>query len=131
MLADSGWRDAGLLSDRDLEREESEWLGGLPSKGQGNVKKAGGGRGRRNSSQYQNVATKHKSATPPSTTSSTAASKAADSSPDVSEDESAMSALSHMQSGAAATSDLYHKYRYTTGGNVSLADTLMESNPSL
>lgn len=115
-LADSTLEIAGLPSDRDLEREETEWLGslqGTSSKSQSAAKKASGNKGRRNSSQFQNAATKQTPAVPHSTTSTKAANKIAESSPDVSEDESAMSALNHMQSGGAPTSDLYHKYRYS------------------
>ena len=114
-LADSTLEIAGLPSDRDLEREETEWLGslqGTSSKGQSAAKKASGSKGRRNSSQFQNAVTKQTAAVPPTTASTKAASKIAESSPDVSEDESAMSALDHMQSGGPPTSDLYHKYRY-------------------
>lgn len=97
-----------MLRDKDLEREEAEW-GHTPGQ------KAAGGkpaRGRRSGSSHRAGSASRSPSPPVSSLPNEAHSKLAESSPDVSEDESAVSALSNLRSGGHASSDLYHKYRY-------------------
>lgn len=94
----------GLVTEDDLDREEAA-LSGKPRTGFGASKsRVSGG------STPGNKA-KQKQATPPKANRPQPGPKVADSSPDVSEDESAMSTLSNMQGGGTAQSDLYHTYR--------------------
>lgn len=103
-----------MPSDSDLEKEEAFWPG-KSLNGPTVVKKGSNGHSKRASQSPRPRASKDKGATPlpatPTSAASPAAGRVLDLSPDVSEDESAMSVLSDLRDGGATSSDLYHTYR--------------------
>lgn len=109
--------DVDLPSDKDLERADSV-LGKLRS-GPSPARKLPAGRSSRGGFSPRNAAVDKRFSNPASSAGASLASlsppgsqhKPAESSPDVSEDEAAVSALHNLQSNGAGTSDIYQKFR--------------------
>lgn len=102
------WANAGIISDDELEREEAEWPGHNTANTFG---RKSGGQGKKSGAQHRQGSSRPRPNTPSPAAPSEPQSRLAESSPDVSEDESAMTTLNNLQGGDSGTSDLYHKYR--------------------